>query len=338
MRQWRSAERAHEQRRRHCGEEIVDRSGLHYATAACALASGLLAGGPGVALALADPGGVSQHDGDGPGRSIGSGGTTGGTTPGRTGNSAKGASASQRSDTRPQRRPGQRPASDGLATSQQTGDGQQTGGGKNLGAGKDACDPCDHNGEGGRGGGGDGLGAPPPGSSSGGRHHQRTGPPVNVPSPPLQPQPGPAEPNVVDATAGPTEVPGLGAEVPVLTAPLVVPPPLPLIGAGAAAGARAGPAGAEPGTPPAGAPPARGPVPSREPFAINFRDTLSPPASIRVGYNEFLRTAGVTQMAALAGPGVTGILLLTASGGFIGYRQAKAGHTVRTEGIARFLH
>jgi hypothetical protein len=183
------------------------------------------------------------------------------------------------------------------------------------------------------------LGAPPPGSSSGGRHHQRTGPPVNVPIPPLQPQPGPAEPNVVGATAGPTEVPGLGAEVPVLTAPLVLPPPLPLIGAGPAAGARGGLAGAEPGTPLAGAPPARGPLPSsREPFAINFRDTLSPPASVRVGYSEFLRTAGVTQMAALAGPGLTGILLLTAGGGFIGYRQAKAGHAVRTEGIARFLH
>jgi hypothetical protein len=77
---------------------------------------------------------------------------------------------------------------------------------------------------------------------------------------------------------------------------------------------------------------------SREPMPGPLGRDISPPASFRAGYSEYLRTAGVTQMAALALPGVGGILLLTASGGFIGYRQAKVGHAVRTEGIARFLH
>jgi len=63
--------------------------------------------------------------------------------------------------------------------------------------------------------------------------------------------------------------------------------------------------------------------------------TLS--ASFRAGYGEYLRTAGVPQMAAVAVPGVMGILALTAAGGLLGYRQARAGRTVRASGSARFI-
>jgi hypothetical protein len=58
----------------------------------------------------------------------------------------------------------------------------------------------------------------------------------------------------------------------------------------------------------------------------------------RIGYSEYLRSAGLSQLAALAVPGVTGILVLTGAGGLVGYRQAKAGHAIRTGGTARFVN
>ena len=61
------------------------------------------------------------------------------------------------------------------------------------------------------------------------------------------------------------------------------------------------------------------------------------PASYRAGYGDYLRTAGVGQMVAVAVPGVTGILVLTGAGGLVGYRQARAGHTVRANGTSRFM-
>jgi hypothetical protein len=61
------------------------------------------------------------------------------------------------------------------------------------------------------------------------------------------------------------------------------------------------------------------------------------PASYRAGYGDYLRTAGVGQMVAVAVPGVTGILVLTSAGGLVGYRQARAGHAVRANGTARFI-
>ncbi len=42
-------------------------------------------------------------------------------------------------------------------------------------------------------------------------------------------------------------------------------------------------------------------------------------------------------MAAVAVPGVMGLLALTGAGGLLGYRQARAGRTVRAGGSARFV-
>lgn len=57
----------------------------------------------------------------------------------------------------------------------------------------------------------------------------------------------------------------------------------------------------------------------------------------RQGYTNYLRTAGLSQLAGAALPGVAGILLLTLGGGVIGYRQASAGRMVRMSGAARYL-
>jgi hypothetical protein len=39
----------------------------------------------------------------------------------------------------------------------------------------------------------------------------------------------------------------------------------------------------------------------------------------------------------LALPGVAGLLMVTVSGGFIGYRQANSAQVLRTQAAARFL-
>jgi len=90
------------------------------------------------------------------------------------------------------------------------------------------------------------------------------------------------------------------------------------------------PSGATPGTP---APPrAR----EQSPPAFGAGNGTIP-ATYRAGYGQYLRTANVGEMAAVAVPGVTGILVLTLTGGVLGFRQARAGHAVRANGTARFV-
>ena len=64
---------------------------------------------------------------------------------------------------------------------------------------------------------------------------------------------------------------------------------------------------------------------------------LGEAVAVRAGYSDYLRNAGLAQITAIAVPGAVAILLFTVGGGFIGYRQARAGHVIRAEGIARFL-
>ena len=105
----------------------------------------------------------------------------------------------------------------------------------------------------------------------------------------------------------------MAATAPIGTAPIVLPvivaPPISLGGAGGA-----GPAGTPPGAPRAvTAEPPAGRVPSPANVGSN---AAVPASSYRIGYTEYLRSTG--------------------AGGLVGYRQAKAGHAVRT-GTARFM-
>ena len=50
-----------------------------------------------------------------------------------------------------------------------------------------------------------------------------------------------------------------------------------------------------------------------------------------------LAQRGLAQITAIAVPGAVAILFFTVGGGFIGYRQARAGHVIRAERITRFL-
>jgi hypothetical protein len=81
------------------------------------------------------------------------------------------------------------------------------------------------------------------------------------------------------------------------------------------------------------------PIAGRDPLPAKVGSNVVVPASTyRIGYTEYLRTAGIPQVAALAVPGVAGMLVLTGAGGFVGYRQAKAGLAVRTGATARFVN
>ena len=48
-----------------------------------------------------------------------------------------------------------------------------------------------------------------------------------------------------------------------------------------------------------------------------------PAPSYRMGYMEYLRAAGFGQVAAVAVPGLSGILILSGAGGLIGYRRGE---------------
>lgn len=182
-----------------------------------------------------------------------------------------------------------------------------------------------------------GTGLPPgngssPGTGNGGGGVSSGKPPivVGVPKPPPLP--------VISVDPAVNVVSGLATaalDLPLvpLTIPIIVPP----MGAGAGAGGGAGGNGVAPRpgvNPPAKAPPPRAREQSPPAFSAS---NGAPPAAYRVGYGEYLRTAGVRDMAAVAVPGVTGILALTFVGGLIGFRQARAGRAVRANGTARFM-
>jgi hypothetical protein len=109
----------------------------------------------------------------------------------------------------------------------------------------------------------------------------------------------------------PLEIAPGGVDVP--RAPMPVPPPL---------------------TPPPVAP---APPHQDSPAPDNSVAGLNDPVAFRAGYSDYLRNAGMAQITSLAVPGAAAILLFTVGGGFIGYRQARAGHVIRSEGISRFL-
>lgn len=149
-----------------------------------------------------------------------------------------------------------------------------------------------------------------------------TEPEVPSESPELLPTPDPQDP--LPGQIAPAAIPALSMPV------IALPPAVPGIGGGDVGG---GPSSSEPAN--AGQPPAPERTPAAQPPAAPRTDTVLP-VSYRAGYGEYLRTAGMPQVIAVAVPGAIGIMLLTGIGGLIGYRQARAGRAVRSSGSARF--
>jgi len=78
-------------------------------------------------------------------------------------------------------------------------------------------------------------------------------------------------------------------------------------------------------------------VRSPQPTTFGTKNEIVAGPAFRAGYPDYLRAAGLSEVAAVAVPGFTGILILTGAGGLVGYRQARAGHVVRRSGTARFM-
>jgi len=67
------------------------------------------------------------------------------------------------------------------------------------------------------------------------------------------------------------------------------------------------------------------PVPPVQPRDVFAAEThLVAAKDFRPGYPDYLRAAGLSEVAAVAVPGFAGIITLTAAGGLIGFRQARA--------------
>ncbi len=143
-------------------------------------------------------------------------------------------------------------------------------------------------------------------------------------------EPGlPGEPPVASAEHG--TVGPISLEPPPITMPPMIglpppafPPPMRPGGPSTEPGPRTGP-GRESAT-----------TRERPPATSAGAGTEMPP-STRVGYPRYLQEAKMGEVAAVALPGFAGILALTALGGVVGYRQARAGHVVRTAGTTRFM-
>ena len=155
-------------------------------------------------------------------------------------------------------------------------------------------------------------------------------------APNLPPVPtAPSARSVVIRAEHPASVPAAPvAPAPVIVPPVVRPPPVVVPLAPAPAPSPLAPA-PSPLAPPS--PVIQQPRTNHQPA---LADSLSPqaiPESFRVGYADYLRAADVTDLLAVALPGVAGILAFTAAGGVVGYRQARAAQALPPAGIARFL-
>lgn len=163
------------------------------------------------------------------------------------------------------------------------------------------------------------------------------------PFPPPRPEPSfriTEEEPVLDADGVGGSDP-FSAGLPVLQAPMVVPPmaaprgfPEPFRGGGARPEVIGG------GTAGVQTPGIRGSVtPNGSVRAEPLPSGTAPPTgspALRQGYPQYLRSAPIGQIAAVALPGLAGLLAITASGGVVGYRQANSGRYLRGDAV-RFL-
>ncbi len=176
-------------------------------------------------------------------------------------------------------------------------------------------------------------------------------PPADLP-PAIPPAPAaPVDPGVVDAVAGEAEHHPGSNESPVLNMPFIATPgvyaPPHILGASvvprwAATSVAAGP------TPRWGNGRGNATSPRRVRASTDgtlLREPSSPYSGLstrtgdpyRTAVNESVRRP-VSEMAAGALPGVAGIVLMTASGVCLGYRQARASQLLRVEGAGRFMN
>jgi hypothetical protein len=150
-------------------------------------------------------------------------------------------------------------------------------------------------------------------------------------APNLAPVPTAPSSRAIVIRSAPPKAPAIPAApvVPVAPAPVAI-PPVPALPAPV------------PSAPPAAAPPAGPsapivPAPRSEPPAAQQLSVPAVPESFRLGYADYLRTASTSDLLLAVLPGLGGMVLMTAAGGVVGFRQARAAQTLPSPQIARFL-
>lgn len=318
------------------GDDVGSR--MRVAAAACLVSSGLLVGGVSAAVASADPEGGSDQGGAGTpsrtsGESAGHQHRSGPREIGRVGSVTKAGSGSigRRFPAPPAvtlpapDEPAEDAADDGDSKLSETADPGAETVSEGASGEQDAVEePDDEDEECGW------WPLPPdrdlPASSTGGGYDGAAPPTGMVIAPPDDLLPDAPQPLIAADPPEPLSV----LAAPVLSLPVIaVPPVVAGIGGTGAGGAVRAPADVEPVRPPVRR------EPPQPPAAPPVSDTAVP-VSYRAGYVEYLRTADLPQVVAVAVPGATGIMLLTGAGGLIGYRQARAGHAIRAGTAGRF--
>ncbi len=142
---------------------------------------------------------------------------------------------------------------------------------------------------------------------------------------------------VIRAPEAPAAPVPVAPVAPLPVVPPVVLPPVPVVVPLAPAPPGApGPAAPQAPAAPA-APTIQEPGTNRQPAPPESAGPHTLPESFRAGYADYLRMADVTDLMWAALPGTVGIMAITAAGGVVGYRQARAATVLPPAGIARFL-
>jgi hypothetical protein len=146
--------------------------------------------------------------------------------------------------------------------------------------------------------------------------------------PPAAPAPVPAAPPPAAPVPAPVVAPPVVVP-PVVVPPVVVPPMMPPAPA----------VGPVVTPPPEVHPPSLTPPPrtDRQPAPVGEFGPKGIPVTFRAGYADYLRAATVGELAAVALPGTAGILVLTALGGVVGFRQARAAQVLPSANIANVV-
>jgi hypothetical protein len=154
----------------------------------------------------------------------------------------------------------------------------------------------------------------------------------------------PVDPDTVDAAAGEAGHHSGGDAPPVLTAPVLVAPapPAPILGASIASRWSMGERAVDPAPQWVGgsSPPliraSSAERPLHEPSVTNFGLTPRGQTPYRTGYDAYVPRS-LADIAAKALPGLAGLVMMTASGICLGYRQANTAQLLRIDGIDRLV-
>jgi hypothetical protein len=167
-------------------------------------------------------------------------------------------------------------------------------------------------------------------------------PPLDVIPLPDELPPLPLEPPELDAVdvimLGPGASPSAGNDSPVMKMPVIIAPPVHILGTSITARGTLRPALTSPSRGSAEPPAPRQPTTGLREPPITSAGVNIPQTANRIGVTrEGLPRVRLAETAAGALPGLGGIIVMTAAGVCLGHRQATAANQLRAHGLDRFL-